>query len=53
MEADIEQLTAQTNEVDFFKQSVEQSNAVLDQLNEHQQQLDQLMERWLEIEDML
>jgi len=50
VEAQIEQLQAETTAIDFYQQDHEKVAAKLAQLTSQEQQLESLMERWVELE---
>lgn len=50
LEAEIEQLQAQVSAEDFFTQAYEQTEKMLNRLTEKEQQLEQLFERWAQLE---
>ncbi|TWH76642.1 ATP-binding cassette subfamily F protein uup [Azomonas agilis] len=50
LEADMEQLQAQMSDPNFFQKSAAETNAALARTEAMQQELDQLLERWAELE---
>ncbi|MCL9783108.1 ABC transporter ATP-binding protein [Vibrio sp. S4M6] len=52
LEEQIDTLQAQVNDPEFFSQSVEVTQPVLDQLSAHEQELEIAFERWEELEAM-
>ncbi|MGO2320989.1 MAG: ATP-binding cassette domain-containing protein, partial [Vibrio toranzoniae] len=52
LETEIEQLQTQVNQPDFFTQSSDKTQAILDRLNAAEQELETAFERWEELESM-
>ena len=52
LEAEIEQLQTQVNQPDFFTQSSDKTQAILDRLNAAEQELETAFGRWEELESM-
>ena len=50
LEQEVESLQEQTADTDFYRQSHEQVRVVLDTLTSTQKELDELIERWVELE---
>jgi len=51
LEGDVETIREQVNAPDFYQQDHEKVTATLERLSEMEQELDQLMNRWMELEE--
>jgi len=53
LEHKIEVLTAQSAEADFYTQSADVTTGVLNEITQTQDSLDILLDRWVEIEELM
>ena len=53
LEHKIEALTAQSAEADFYTQSADVTTGVLNEITQTQDSLDILLDRWVEIEELM